>query len=280
MKLTVLVDNNTFIDQYLIGEPAVSYYIETGDQNILFDAGYSDAFLINAQRLDIDLTKLDKVVLSHGHLDHTWGLQYLVRLLCEKSMSSVKVKRPLLIAHPDIFLSRTFKNTPEIGSCLKEDTLGRYFDLQLSREPFELAPNLLFLGQVERLNDFEAQHNIGMVRQRNGYEFPDMVLDDSALVYKTESGLVIITGCSHAGICNTIEYARKITAEARILDIIGGLHLLNPSKEQMRGTLDYFAQIKPFELHAGHCTNLQSKILLAGITALKEIGSGCVLNFE
>ena len=107
MKLTVLVDNNTIIDQYLLGEPAVSYYIETGDQNILFDAGYSDAFLINAQRLDIDLTKLDKVVLSHGHLDHTWGLQYLVRLLCEKPVYNAKGKKPVLIAHPEVFLSRT-----------------------------------------------------------------------------------------------------------------------------------------------------------------------------
>jgi 7,8-dihydropterin-6-yl-methyl-4-(beta-D-ribofuranosyl)aminobenzene 5'-phosphate synthase len=259
MKLTVLVDNNTFINQYLIGEPAVSYYIEMDNQNILFDAGYSDAFLINAQRLDIDLTHLDKVVLSHGHLDHTWGLQYLVRLLCEKSISSARMKKPILIAHPEVFQSRTYKNDPEIGSLLKEETLGRFFELQLSREPLELTSKLLFLGQVERLNDFESQHNIGMVRQKNGDEIPDMVMDDSALVYKAERGLVIITGCSHAGICNIIEYAKKVTGESRILDIIGGLHLLNPSQKQIQGSLDYFAKNKPFELHACYCTDLPSK---------------------
>ncbi len=76
MRLTVLVDNNTFIDQYLLGEPAVSYYIEAENKKILFDVGYSDVFLQNAAKLGIDLTQLDMLVFSHGHLDHTWD--YLI----------------------------------------------------------------------------------------------------------------------------------------------------------------------------------------------------------
>lgn len=73
MKLTVLVDNNTFVDEYLIGEPGVSYYIECDGKKILFDLGYSDVFLKNAQTLKIDLSDIDDLVISHGHNDHTWG---------------------------------------------------------------------------------------------------------------------------------------------------------------------------------------------------------------
>ncbi len=77
MKLSVLVDNNTYIDQYYCGEPAVSYYIETENKRILFDAGYSDVFLSNAEKMGIDLRGLTHIVLSHGHNDHSGGLQFL-----------------------------------------------------------------------------------------------------------------------------------------------------------------------------------------------------------
>lgn len=279
MKLTVLVDNNTFIDLYLIGEPAVSFYIETEGRKILFDAGYSDAFLTNAQRLGIDLADIDMVVLSHGHLDHTWGLEYLVRMLAEKRSLARDVKTPTLVAHPDVFASRYQKNDPEIGSLLKIETLSLFFNLQLTSVPAQLTSRLIFLGEIERLNDFEAQRSIGMLRLKDGTETPDRILDDSALVYQADSGLVIITGCSHAGICNIIEYAKKVTGETRVLDVIGGFHLLNPTAQQMQGTLEYFQKIKPEQLHACHCTDLRSKIQLAAVANIKEVGSGLLLNY-
>ena len=81
MKLTVLLDNNTFIDQYYLGEPGVSYFIEVDGKKVLFDVGYSDAFLTNAQKAGIDLADIDFVILSHGHLDHTRGLPYLIKYI-------------------------------------------------------------------------------------------------------------------------------------------------------------------------------------------------------
>ena len=83
MKLTVLVDNNTLIDRYFYGEPGISYFIADEDKRILFDVGYSDAFIKNAQKMNIDLLNTDFLVLSHGHLDHTWGLEPLIRLYTE-----------------------------------------------------------------------------------------------------------------------------------------------------------------------------------------------------
>ncbi|MBQ1439018.1 MAG: MBL fold metallo-hydrolase [Solobacterium sp.] len=78
MKLTVLTDNNTIIDRYYLGEPALSFYLEDGDRRILFDTGYSDVFLRNAEALGIDLHAITDIVLSHGHNDHTGGLRYLL----------------------------------------------------------------------------------------------------------------------------------------------------------------------------------------------------------
>ena len=78
MKLTVLIDNNTYIDEYYIGEPALSYYIEDENERLLFDTGYSDAFIRNAQAMNIDLSAISTLILSHGHNDHTGGIKYLM----------------------------------------------------------------------------------------------------------------------------------------------------------------------------------------------------------
>ena len=105
MKITILTDNNTIIDRYFIGEPGFSAYIEDGNIKILFDLGYSDVFLRNAQKMRINLSALDFVAVSHGHCDHTWGLEFLIRYYAEQEFEKVKYKRPKLIAHPKTFKS-------------------------------------------------------------------------------------------------------------------------------------------------------------------------------
>ena len=107
MKLTVLLDNNTFIDQYYLGEPGVSYLIEVDGKEVLFDVGYSDAFLTNAQKVGIDLADIDFVILSQGHLDHTWGLPYLVKYIEERK--NKKAKEATLVTSPVTFTSRKIK---------------------------------------------------------------------------------------------------------------------------------------------------------------------------
>lgn len=278
MRLTVLVDNNTFIDQYLLGEPAVSYYIEISGKKILFDAGYSDVFLINAQKLGIDLTTIDMLVLSHGHLDHTWGLSHLVRLFAEARSCGKMAHKPTLIAHPQIFASRSCQSDPEIGSLLKSEELENYFDLQLSQKSIALTEELYFLGEIERVNDFEAQGSIGKLTI-DGDEYPDKVMDDSALVYRSKDGLVIITGCSHAGICNIVEQAKRVAGIEKVVDIIGGFHLLDPSTTQLQGTMQYFQDLKPSQVHACHCTDFRSKMELGRVVPLREVGSGLELDF-
>ena len=278
MKLTVLIDNNTLNDRYFWGEPGVSYFIETDGKKILFDVGYSDAFIQNARKLSIDLLNVDFVVLSHGHLDHTWGLIPLVRLYTERIFEEQNAKKPALVTHPLTLSSKKFGDLSEIGSLLTENKLSGYFHLKLSREPVYLTDRLVYLGEIERTNEFEAKNPIGKTLE-DGIEKDDFLFDDSALAYKSSEGLIIITACSHSGICNIVEYARKICGDNRVVDIIGGFHLLNSSTEQLQGTIEYMKSINPGSVHACHCTDLNSKIELSKVINLKEVGVGLTLGY-
>lgn len=278
MKLTVLLDNNTFIDQYYLGEPGVSYFIEVDHKKVLFDVGYSDAFLSNAQKAGIELKDIDFVILSHGHLDHTRGLPYLVRYLQKGDQSEKISKKVSLVTSPVTFTGRKIKGTREIGPNMTADSLSEAFELNLSATPVFITKNLVYLGEIPRVTTFEADKPLGKVVTDFG-EKPDYLLDDSALVYRSETGLVIITGCSHSGICNIIEYAKKVMNDDRILDIVGGLHLLDPSKTKLSCTLSYLKDLNPRTLHACHCTDLRSKIALANVVKLEEVGSGMVLEY-
>ncbi len=278
MKLTVLVDNNTLIDRYFFGEPGLSFLIQDKNMNILFDVGYSDAFIKNAESMDINLRDLDSVVISHGHMDHTWGLFYLIKQYTEAKIERLGYRKPELIAHPWTFLPKIVLNEEEIGAIITEDTLSRHFNMALSKEPVWLNENLVFLGEILRSNDFENKSPIGKVLH-NEEPSDDYLLDDTALAYKSSRGLVIITGCSHAGICNIIEYAKLVCKENKIADVIGGFHLLNPDKEILEKTCTYIKNNNIMTLHPCHCTDLNSKIELSKVCKIKEVGVGTVLNY-
>lgn len=279
MDLTLLVDNNTFIDRYLTAEPGLSILIEDEDVTVLFDLGYSDLFLKNAEKLGKDLSCLDFLALSHSHLDHTWGLDPFIRYLTERTIEGLAVKHPKLVAHPEVFSSVRVDGLAEIGCLVTKEKAGRHMELALTKTPVNLSPRLVFLGEIPRENTFEGQTPIGMKQTPDG-PVPDLIFDDSALAYKSDQGLVIITGCSHAGICNIVSYAKQVCGEARIADVIGGFHLLNPPAPRMAATLDYFRKIKPLALHACHCTDFNSKAALAGVAPLKEGGVGLSLHFD
>jgi 7,8-dihydropterin-6-yl-methyl-4-(beta-D-ribofuranosyl)aminobenzene 5'-phosphate synthase len=280
MKLTVLADNNTLIDHYLTGEPGLSFLIETEDRKILFDTGYSDVFVRNAQKMEISLFDLDYVILSHGHLDHTWGLVHLVKHFTEAVIEIKQVRHPELVAHPWCFYPKPKPPLGNSGSLLTEAEAGHWFPMKLSRTPLWLTNNLVFLGEIEQIFDFEhVEPGKRKIIMPDGRTEPDQLRDDSALACRTPDGLVIITGCSHAGICNIVEYARKVCGDNRVRDIIGGLHLLDPGAEHLEKTCRYLGSLGLEALHACHCTSLSSKIALAGYCPVREVGSGMKLEW-
>jgi 7,8-dihydropterin-6-yl-methyl-4-(beta-D-ribofuranosyl)aminobenzene 5'-phosphate synthase len=277
MELSVLVDNNTLIDQYFKGEPGLSYYIKEGDTHILFDVGYSGLFIENAQQMGLDLNQVDYLVLSHGHIDHTGGLDPLIKHYFETKTKKDK-GYPEIIAHPDCFKDKYYGNNTSIGLNVSLNVINQLFDVNQTKEPLWLTDKLVYLGEIERSNDFEAQKPIGYQKNlEKGFE--DYILDDTALAYLSQKGLVIITGCSHAGICNIVEQAKKVTKVHEVVDIIGGLHLMEPEREQLAKTQEYLKRLDLKELHACHCTDLKSKIQLSKVANLKEVGVGMKFTY-
>lgn len=278
MELTVLVDNNSLIDSYFLAEPALSIFIEDNGTRVLFDAGYSDVFLVNARRKGLDLLNLDWVTLSHGHVDHTWGLDALIRHYFEAASQNKHHTRPALLAHPHVFASKSAESLPEIGMLITEEKLSRHFDLILDVKPTWLSDNLVVLGEIERIFDFEEHTSMGH-RFEAGELKEDLLLDDTSLAYVSDNGLVIISGCAHAGICNTVEQARRITGVNKVHAIIGGFHLLNAPADRLNPTTDYLGALRMDSLYACHCTDLAAKIALARQCPVKEVGAGLSLTF-
>lgn len=278
MQLTVLIDNNSLVGSYFVAEPGLSLLMEDADSRILFDAGYSDGFLTNARRMNTDLLKLDWIVLSHGHFDHTWGLDALIRHRFESISQKMDVSRPTLLAHPLVFDSKTVSNEPEIGMMLSRDKLARHMDILELTEPLWLTDKLVALGQIERIFDFEQADPIGQRLTGSG-SCDDTLPDDTALAYVGDDGLVVIAGCAHSGICNTVEQARRVTGKNKVHSIIGGLHLLDASKERLDATAAYLADLNLESLYCCHCTDLAAKIHLASQCPVREVGSGLRLTF-
>jgi 7,8-dihydropterin-6-yl-methyl-4-(beta-D-ribofuranosyl)aminobenzene 5'-phosphate synthase len=278
LKIKVLIDNNTLVDRYFLGEPGVCYFLECEGKKLLFDLGYSDAYLENGNKMGIDFLDLDAIVISHSHLDHTWGMEPLLKRFNETLMEGRTYKRPSLIAHPDIFVPRSFNDMDEFGMNVSAGKVFKYMEDNLTKEPIWITENLVFLGQIPRLNDFESKESIGKILIDNNPK-DDFSLDDSALCYKSENGLVIITGCSHSGICNIMDYAKKVCGDDRIFDVVGGFHLQNPTDIQLNGTLEYFQESNIKSVHACHCTDLGSKIALSNVVEIAEVGVGLELVY-
>lgn len=276
MKIHVLVDNNTLVDQYYLAEPGFSVLIVDEDLEVLFDTGYSDIFIRNAQKMGLDLTSLDYIALSHSHLDHTWGLEPLIRYYSELRIAKIPHSKPCLIAHSQAFISIMEENFSEFGSLMSKEKIAKHLELKLSDQPIWLSERLVFLGQIPRKNNFESNLRFG---RKEGAKEEDWVIDDSALAYKSEEGLVIISGCSHSGICNIIEYARQVCNEDRVIDILGGLHLQKPPQKQIQGTRKYLKALNLKRIHACHCTDLKSKIALSKVVEIKEVGVGLTLSY-
>lgn len=278
MKLTILCDNHTLIDRYFLGEPGLSFLIEDQGKRILFDAGYSDVFLKNAAKGSENLMELDYILLSHGHLDHTWGLVPLIQSYQEAAAEKRPCRIPSLIAHPKALEEKQDEDGAPIGSLLTAEILSRHFPLKLTEDPLQVTENLFFLGEVPRENNFENLHPVGYRMNGNKKE-PDHLPDDTALVYKGSEGLVIITGCAHAGICNILDYARKVCGEDRIHAIIGGFHLLSPSPSLLGETLGFLKEARVQSLYPCHCTDLASIFALSQVAPVSQVGAGLVIHF-
>ncbi|KNZ40415.1 MBL fold metallo-hydrolase [Acetobacterium bakii] len=268
MRLKVIIDNNTIIDSYYWGEPGVSYFIEDEGSMILFDMGYSDLVLRNLIAMGIEPKTVDTIVLSHGHDDHTKGLKPFF-----ENVHNPGIK---LIAHPDVFNEKEADGL-KISAPFSELEMAQKCRLTLSKSPVKLSENITFLGEIPRKMAFEKQNPIGRQQVLGKWE-ADFIWDDSGLVYQCSDGIVVITGCSHSGICNIIEQAKAITGEDRVLGVIGGFHLFTVT-DQVHQTIDYFKKNKITDLYPCHCTSFAVKAAIHTELPIHDVGVGLELNW-
>lgn len=269
MKLTVLVDNYTYIDQYYLGEPAVCYFIEDGSHTILLDAGYSSVFLENAARMGIDLSCVTDIVLSHGHNDHTGGLPSFFGRFSQ----CVRV-----YAHPNALLPKRVEGL-DIGSPLSLDELRERAEVHLVTKPHAVSEHVTVLGEIPRIYAFEESRALGETQAACGCCWEqDLLLDDTSLALMLPEGVFVVTGCAHAGICNTVAHAKQVSGKERVLGVLGGFHLFE-ADEVLKQTVATLRTLGVERVYPAHCTSLAVKSALFAATDTVEVGVGLTLEW-
>ena len=260
MKITILTENCA--GSGFLAEHGLSYLIEHDGERILFDTGHSDVFIKNAETLGIDIQKeIDTVVLSHGHWDHGDGLQY--------------IDNKTLITHPESFMKRfRNKNNSYIGLKLNKNEIQQKFKLILKNTPYYISNSIIFLGEIPRVTDFEAK----TTNFSDDLGAPDFVMDDSAIAIIQNNELVVITACSHSGICNIIEYAIKITGINKVSAVIGGFHL-KENNPQTTQTIKYMKDKKIGKIYPSHCTEFHALVAFYENFNIEQLKTGMVLTF-
>ena len=267
MKLTVLVDNHTYIDRYYLGEPAVSYLIEDGGQNILLDTGYSDVFIENAVRMGIDLSNVTDIVLSHGHNDHTGGLPAFFA----KFSQDVK-----LFAHPNALLPKRVDDLA-VGSPMSLAQLPERVQPRLLTKPFAVSERVLFLGEIPRVYAFEQDRAVGEMPSVCGCCWEsDSLADDTSLALVLPEGVFVVTGCAHAGVCNTVAYAKEISGKDRVLGVLGGFHLFEAGGS-LDETIATLRALGVERVYPAHCTSLAVKSAFFAAMPTQEVGVGLTI---
>lgn len=273
LTITILMDNTVLSGPRLRAQPGFCAWLEADGRKVLFDTGLDGLFLANARALDIDVCAAKDVVLSHGHYDHTGGLADWIQ-----ACAPAGPDRPRLVCHPHALDPKT-KDGRLYGNRLHPSLLAHHFEMATSRGPRWLSERLVFLGEIERHYPFERTEPRALRLADDGAR-PDLLLDDSALVYVAEDGLVVLSGCAHAGLCNILRQARRVTGEERILDVVGGMHLIDPPPEQMQGTLDVLHAVSPAALHPAHCTRERFRRVLAHVAPGRDMGVGVRLEYD
>jgi len=242
----------------VIAEHGLSMLVRTfqGEEShsILFDTGYNKtSVLFNVKQLGIDISGVEAIVLSHAHMDHTGGLYPILE---ELSWSAP------LVVHPEVFTSPRFLKWPDgrmerfPNTLVREDLVNRGAKILESQVPVPLANGaILVTGEIERKTTFEKGFPIARMMQDGELVF-DPIRDDQALaVCLKGKGLVVISGCAHSGIVNTVLYARKITGIESVYAILGGFHLTGPFFEPIiEDTAAAVKEMDPKVLVPMHCT--------------------------
>ena len=263
LNITTLMNDKSDKQKPYLAQHGISFFLEFDSEGekhyMIFDTGQEhEPILYNAKALGIDLSKVEKIFLSHCHNDHTGGLFGLLKII-DKNIE--------IIGHSKLFRSTYKKVENMIYKGVEErnsiENIKKIVDkLNLTKKPFEIFPGLISTGEVERFTGDEPTGYYNK-NEENKYE-NDYFLDDMSLVFNLKSkGLFIVTGCSHAGIVEIIDHSINITGNDKVHGIIGGLHLLNKDEVEINEIIAKLAKYDMEFVSAGHCTGLAAEYLLS-----------------
>lgn len=256
VRITILAEDSVQYDSVLTGQHGISYFIEAYKDNhkvnILFDvAQFPEALLHNMKMLKIDPATIDIVALSHCHSDHTQGLATVLEAIGKNNIP--------VVAHPSLF-RLNFVTRPYLAHFgIRNNDMPTHLEEQggklfLVSEPLELMEGIITSGEVERQTDFE-ELGLNLFTIINGSIEQDKMMDDLSLIANVEGkGLVIMSGCSHAGIVNICRHAISTTGIQQIQGILGGFHLISATEEHISQVIKALKKLDPAWISAGHCT--------------------------
>ncbi len=249
VDVTVLVENMAGGGNVL-GEWGLSYLVETGGRRILFDAGGGLTLLGNAHALGVDLGKVQTVVISHGHSDHTGGLG-----------KALEACGPVdLFVHPAAMATKYWREgsrvVPEVMPFSGDALRRRVRNLFETVNPTTVCEGMMVTGQIPRLTDFEDTGVSQYVFLDPETTKPDPILDDQAIFFRIPEGVVVLLGCAHSGVVNTVRYVSKLVNGQKIYAVMGGTHLLNASPSRLQKTIEAFRELGVQKIMLSHCTGL------------------------